>query len=135
MKKVPPTRHGLTTKFTVDHWKCYLTVNEVEGIPVEVFLRCAKHGSTIHGLLETLSIAISVGLRSGAKLEDYLEKFAFMRFEPSGYATIDFKNGQETILVHSIVDAAVRFLADRYDIELVPAKDLPPGSAPSTPDD
>lgn len=112
---LPKTREGVTVRFTVDAFKGYLTINEIDGRPVEVFIRIAKEGSTVSGLLNALCIAISIGLRSGAEVMDYVRSFKDMRFTPSGYG--DLGDGETQVIVHSFVDAIAKILEHRYGSE------------------
>ena len=88
-KRLPDYRMAITHKFSVGGHEGYLHVGLYPdtGEPGEIFLRMAKEGSTLSGLMETFATAISVALQYGVPLEDLCNKFSFMRFEPSGYTT------------------------------------------------
>lgn len=84
-KRLPKRRKSKTTAFTVGGAAGYLTVGEFpNGQLGEIFLRFGKQGSTLAGVLDAFSIAVSLGLQHGVPLETFVEKFANMRFEPAG---------------------------------------------------
>ena len=74
------------TKFSVAGAEGYITVSNYPDDGVgEVFLKLGKQGSTLAGVMDAFSIAISVGLQYGIPLESYVAKFTNMRFEPAGH--------------------------------------------------
>ena len=79
-------RPAITTSFRVGDAEGYITAGDYpdDGIG-EIFLKVSKQGSTLSGIMDAFSIAVSVGLQYGVPLEDYVSKFINMRFEPSGY--------------------------------------------------
>jgi ribonucleoside-diphosphate reductase alpha chain len=90
--------------------KGYLTVSHFEdGEVAEIDLRMAKQGSTLAGMMDSLSGAVSVGLQYGAPLDIYVEKFANTRSEPSGYT-----NDPELPTASSAIDYVARRLAVDY---------------------
>ena len=83
---MPATRHSLTHKFSVGGHEGYITVGLFEdGKPGELFITMAKEGSTIGGLMDTIGTLTSLSLQYGVPIEAMVNKFAHMRFEPSGW--------------------------------------------------
>src|SRR5262249_12707379 len=84
-KRLRKGRPGLTSSFTVGGAEGYMTANSYpdDGLG-EVFLKMSKQGSTLAGMMDAFSIAVSVGLQYGVPLETYVSKFTNMRFEPAG---------------------------------------------------
>ena len=86
--KLPVERQGLTHKVKIEGLKIYITVGLYEnGVPGEVFLRAAKQGSTISGLLDTISLTMSIGLQYGVPLKALIKKFNNTNYAPSGWTT------------------------------------------------
>ncbi len=84
-KRLPTKRTSETVRFTVGGAKGYLTASSYpEGGLGEVFLKMSKQGSTLAGVMDAFSVAISIGLQYGVPLETYVGKFTNMRFEPAG---------------------------------------------------
>lgn len=80
-----------------------------DGTPGEVFLKAEPMGSAISGLLDALSICMSIGIQYGVPLEAFTSKLTNMKFEPSGMTTdINLK------LAHSIVDVVARWLTFKF---------------------
>ena len=84
-KRLPQSRPALTTSFQVGDAEGYITAGSYpdDGLG-EIFLKASKQGSTLSGIMDAFSIAVSVGLQYGVPLEDYASKFINMKFEPSG---------------------------------------------------
>jgi len=84
-KRLPKKRPSETVSFTVAGAKGYLTASSYpdDGLG-EVFLKMSKQGSTLAGVMDAFSVAISIGLQYGVPLETYVSKFTNMRFEPAG---------------------------------------------------
>ncbi len=83
--RLPKKRPSETVSFTVGGAKGYLTASSYpEGGLGEVFLKMSKQGSTLAGVMDAFSVAISIGLQYGVPLETYVGKFTNMRFEPAG---------------------------------------------------
>ena len=84
-KRLPKKRPSETVSFTVGGAKGYMTASSYpdDGLG-EVFLKMSKQGSTLAGVMDAFSVAISIGLQYGVPLETYIGKFTNMRFEPSG---------------------------------------------------
>ncbi|MFI7587604.1 vitamin B12-dependent ribonucleotide reductase [Spongisporangium articulatum] len=83
--KLPRSHASTTTSFTVAGAKGYMTAGMYpNGELGEVFLKLGKQGSTLAGVMDAFSIAVSVGLQYGVPLETYVQKFTNLRFEPAG---------------------------------------------------
>ncbi|MEV5407354.1 vitamin B12-dependent ribonucleotide reductase [Thermopolyspora sp. NPDC052614] len=84
-RRLPHKRPSTTTRFTVGGAKGYMTASSYpdDGLG-EVFLKMSKQGSTLAGVMDAFSVAISVGLQYGVPLETFVSKFVNMRFEPAG---------------------------------------------------
>ncbi|MGH3718464.1 MAG: vitamin B12-dependent ribonucleotide reductase [Pseudonocardiaceae bacterium] len=106
-RRLPKSRTGLTTSFTVGGAEGYITANSYPGDGLgEVFLKISKQGSTLAGLMDAFSVAISVGLQYGVPLETYVSKFTNMRFEPAGLT-----DDPDVRMAQSIMDYIFRRLA------------------------
>ncbi|WP_354642545.1 vitamin B12-dependent ribonucleotide reductase [Kitasatospora camelliae] len=106
-RRLPKGRPGITTSFTVGGAEGYMTANSYpdDGLG-EVFLKMSKQGSTLAGMMDAFSIAVSVGLQYGVPLETYVSKFTNMRFEPAGLT-----DDPDLRMAQSIVDYIFRRLA------------------------
>ncbi|MEU5832942.1 vitamin B12-dependent ribonucleotide reductase [Streptomyces diacarni] len=106
-RRLPKGRPGITTSFTVGGAEGYMTANSYpdDGLG-EVFLKMSKQGSTLAGMMDAFSIAVSVGLQYGVPLETYVSKFTNMRFEPAGMT-----DDSDVRMAQSIVDYIFRRLA------------------------
>ncbi|MGW4422688.1 vitamin B12-dependent ribonucleotide reductase [Streptosporangium sp. NPDC004631] len=84
-RRMPNQRPGTTTRFTVGGAKGYMTASSYpdDGLG-EVFLKMSKQGSTLAGVMDAFSVAISIGLQYGVPLDTYVGKFVNMRFDPAG---------------------------------------------------
>ena len=79
-------RQAICHKFEIAGHKGYIHVGFYEdGTPGEMFIRMAKEGSTISGLMDTIATLTSVSLQYGVPLEALVNKFSHVRFEPSGF--------------------------------------------------
>src|SRR5262245_23064960 len=84
-KRLPKSRQSLTTSFTVGGAEGYMTSGAHEdGELGEIFLKLGKQGSTLAGVMDAFSIAVSIGLQYGVPLETYVSKFTNLSFEPAG---------------------------------------------------
>jgi len=84
--RMPDTRTSLTHKFEIAGHEGYITVGLYEdGQPGELFITMSKEGSTIGGLMDTVGTLTSIALQYGVPLESLVKKFAYQRFEPSGF--------------------------------------------------
>jgi ribonucleoside-diphosphate reductase alpha chain len=106
-KRLPQSRPAITTSFRVGDAEGYITAGSYpdDGLG-EIFLKASKQGSTLSGIMDAFSIAVSVGLQYGVPLEDYASKFINMKFEPSGLT-----NDPDIRFASSIVDYVFRRLA------------------------
>jgi ribonucleoside-diphosphate reductase alpha chain len=111
--KLPDERASFTHKFSIGGHEGYITVGMYEdGSPGEIFVRMAKEGSVIAGLMDSFATSISLALQHGVPLHILIEKFKGTRFEPAG-----FTGNQEIPMATSIMDYLFRWLALRYPAE------------------
>jgi ribonucleoside-diphosphate reductase alpha chain len=109
-RRLPDERQSITHKFDIAGHEGYITVGLYEdGQPGELFLTMAKEGSTISGFADAFAQAISYALQYGVPLQDLVDKFSHVRFEPSGMT----KN-QDVRFAKSIVDYIFRWLAAKF---------------------
>jgi ribonucleoside-diphosphate reductase alpha chain len=109
-RKLPDERRSITHKFDIGGHEGYITVGMYEdGNPGEIFITMSKQGSTISGLMDSFATSISFALQYGVPLQFLVDKFAHMRFEPSGFT----KNPQIPY-AKSIVDYLFRWLASKF---------------------
>jgi len=86
-RRLPDERRGLTHHFSIGGQEGYVTVGLYEdGLPGEVFIRMAKEGSTVSGLMDSFATAVSLALQYGVPLQILCDKFSHTRFEPSGWS-------------------------------------------------
>jgi ribonucleoside-diphosphate reductase alpha chain len=122
-KTLPAKRRGFTQKAKINGQALFLRTGEYgDNTLGEIFIDLAKEGSTLRSLMNCFAIAVSVGLQYGVPLEEFVEKFVFTKFEPSGM--VDHPNIKSTT---SIVDFIFRCLAYEYldRSDLVHIKDKP----------
>jgi ribonucleoside-diphosphate reductase alpha chain len=109
-RKLPDERHAITHKFDIAGHEGYITVGLFEdGMPGEIFLVMAKEGSTISGFADAFAQAISYALQYGVPLQDLVDKFSHVRFEPAGMT----KN-PDVRFAKSIVDYIFRWMAAKF---------------------
>jgi ribonucleoside-diphosphate reductase alpha chain len=109
-KRLPHTRQSITHKFSISGHEGYLTVGLYEdGQPGEVFIKMAKQGSTVSGLVDTIAILTSLVLQYGAPVESLARKFQHTRFEPSGHT-----NNRAIATASSISDYVFTWLGLRF---------------------
>lgn len=109
-ERLPRKRRSNTFKFRVADCEGYVTVGEYEdGRPGEVFIKVSKQGSTIAGIMDAFSIAVSLGLQHGVPLSTYVSKYTNMRFEPAGIT-----DDPDLRIATSLVDYIFRRLAIDY---------------------
>jgi ribonucleoside-diphosphate reductase alpha chain len=108
--RLPSERASITHKFGIAGHEGYITVGLYpSGAPGEIFIRMAKEGSTISGLMDSFATAVSMCLQHGVPLKLLCEKFAHTRFEPSGWT------GNEQIgYAKSIMDYLFRWMQLRF---------------------
>ena len=133
-KQLPAKRRGYTFKGKVGGQPLFLRTGEYSDATLgEIFIDMAKEGATMRSLMNSFAIAVSVGLQYGVPLEEYVDKFIFTRFEPSG--VVDHPNIKSAT---SVLDYIFRLLAyeylDRVDLVHVPdAHRVAPAEAVETP--
>jgi len=104
--QLPCTRHSITHKFAVMGHEGYLTIGLFEdGRPGEIFVKMAKEGSTMSGLVQAFCRAFSLAVQYGLPLEEATGRFRGMRFEPMGATS-----NPDIPEVLSIVDYVARYL-------------------------
>ena len=109
-RTLPAKRRGFTQKAKINGQALFLRTGEYgDGTVGEIFIDMAKDGATMRSMLNCFAISISIGLQYGVPLEEFVEKFVFTRFEPSGM--VDHPNIKTTT---SIVDFIFRALAYEY---------------------
>ncbi len=109
-RRLSDTRTAITHKFDIAGHEGYLTVGLFEnGQPGELFITMAKEGSTIGGLMDGIGTLTSLALQYGVPLEALVRKFAYVRFEPSG-----FTRNPEIRNAASITDYVFRWLALQF---------------------
>jgi ribonucleoside-diphosphate reductase alpha chain len=108
--RMPDTRMSLTHRFEIAGHEGYITVGLYEdNQPGELFITMSKEGSTIGGLMDTVGTLTSIALQYGVPLESLAKKFAYQRFEPSGFTkNPDIRNAT------SITDYVFRWLACQF---------------------
>ncbi len=109
-RRLPKSRKSQTTSFTVGGAEGYMTAGAYDdGRLGEVFLKLGKQGSTLAGVMDAFSIAISIALQYGVPLETYVQKFTNMKFEPAGMT-----DDSDIRMAQSIIDYIFRKLALDY---------------------
>ncbi|MFT4164299.1 MAG: vitamin B12-dependent ribonucleotide reductase [Microlunatus sp.] len=109
-KRLPKSRPSRTTSFSVGGAEGYMTSGSYpdDGLG-EVFLKLGKQGSTLAGVMDAFSIAVSIGLQYGVPLETYVQKFSNLKFEPAGLT-----DDPDIRMAQSIMDYIFRRLALDY---------------------
>jgi ribonucleoside-diphosphate reductase alpha chain len=108
--KLPDERQAITHKFDIAGHEGYITVGLYEdGLPGELFIVMAKEGSTISGFADAFAQAISYALQYGVPLQDLVDKFSHVRFEPSGMT-----RNPDVRFAKSIVDYIFRWMAAKF---------------------
>ena len=106
-RRLPKQRSATVTRFSVAGAEGYMTASSYPGDGIgEVFLKLGKQGSTLAGVMDAFSIAISVGLQYGIPLESYVVKFTNMRFDPAGIT-----DDPDIRMASSVMDYIFRRLA------------------------
>jgi len=109
-KRLPKSRPSSTTSFTVGGAEGYMTAGTYpDGVLGEVFLKLGKQGSTLAGVMDAFSIAVSIGLQYGVPLETYVQKFTNVSFEPAGLT-----DDADIRMAKSLMDYIFRRLAIDY---------------------
>jgi ribonucleoside-diphosphate reductase alpha chain len=108
--RLPGERASITHKFAMAGHEGYITVGMYkDGTPGELFIRMAKEGSTVSGLMDSFATAVSLAMQHGVPLKLLCEKFSHTRFEPSG-----FTGNPEIPIAKSIMDYIFRWLELRF---------------------
>ena len=103
-------RASVTHKFKVGDHEGYITVGLYpNGEPGELFIKMAKEGSTVSGLMDSFALAVSIALQHGVPLKLFCDKFAHTRFEPSGWS-----GNSDIGYAKSIMDYIFRWLQIRF---------------------
>ena len=109
-KKLPAERNSITHKFSVGGHEGYLTVGKYDdGNPGEIFIKMAKEGSTLSGIMDAFALSVSIALQYGVPLRALVDKFCNSRFEPSGYT-----GNPEIRYAKSVVDYIGRWLGGKF---------------------
>jgi len=109
-EKMPVERASVTHKFSVGGHEGYITVGMYgDGRPGEVFIKMAKEGSTLSGVMDGLALTISLGLQYGVPLKVFVDKLVNTRFEPSGITP-----NPNIRFVSSVLDYIARWLGGRF---------------------
>lgn len=109
-KKLPNERRSITHKFNVGGHEGYLTVGMYDdGEPGEIFIKMAKEGSTLSGIMDGFALSVSIALQYGVPLRALIDKFVNARFEPSGYT-----GNKEIPYAKSIIDYIGRWLGGKF---------------------
>ena len=108
--RLPKSRVSRTTSFSVAGAEGYMTAGQYDnGQLGEVFLKLGKQGSTLAGVMDAFSIAVSIGLQYGVPLESFTQKFTNLKFEPAGLT-----DDPDVRMAQSIMDYIFRRLALDY---------------------
>jgi ribonucleoside-diphosphate reductase alpha chain len=109
-RKLPAERNSITHKFSVGGHEGYITVGMyADGHPGEIFIKMAKEGSTLSGIMDAFALSVSISLQYGVPLRALVDKFVNSRFEPSGYT------GNPRIrYAKSVVDYIGRWLGGKF---------------------
>ncbi|MGA2038284.1 MAG: vitamin B12-dependent ribonucleotide reductase [Bryobacteraceae bacterium] len=109
-RKLPDERRSITHKFSIGGHEGYITVGMYDdGSAGELFITMAKEGSTISGLMDAFATAISFNLQYGVPLKFLVDKFAHLRFEPSGWT-----GNPQVPYAKSIMDYIFRWLGAKF---------------------
>jgi ribonucleoside-diphosphate reductase alpha chain len=109
-RRLPDERHSLTHHFSIGGQEGYVTVGLYEdGAPGEMFIRMAKEGSTVSGLMDSFATAVSLALQYGVPLKALCDKFSHTRFEPSGWS-----GNPQIGYAKSLMDYLFRWLELRF---------------------
>ncbi len=108
--KLPAERNSITHKFSVGGHEGYITVGMYkDGHPGEIFIKMAKEGSTLSGIMDAFALSVSISLQYGVPLRALVDKFVNSRFEPSGYT-----GNPKIRYAKSVVDYLGRWLGGKF---------------------
>jgi ribonucleoside-diphosphate reductase alpha chain len=109
-RRLPDERRSITHKFQIGPHKGFITVGLYDdGAPGEIFVTMSKEGSVLSGLLDVFSTSVSIGLQYGVPLKILVNKFAHVRFEPSGFTA-----NPNIRVAKSIIDYIFRWLGLKF---------------------
>ena len=109
-ERLPAERRSITHRFEVGGHEGYIIVGMYEdGRPGEVFIKMAKEGSTLSGVMDGLALSLSVGLQYGVPLKALVDKLTNTRFEPSG-----FTQNPQIRYASSVLDYISRWLGGKF---------------------
>ena len=109
-RRLPPERKSITHKFSISGHEGYITVGMYDdGTPGEVFITMSKQGSIVSGLMDSFATTLSMSLQYGVPLKVLIDKFRYVRFEPSG-----FTSNPDIPMAKSIMDYLARWLARKF---------------------
>jgi len=109
-RKLPSERNSITHKFSIGGHEGYITVGKyADGQPGEIFIKMAKEGSTLSGIMDAFALSVSISLQYGVPMRALVDKFVNARFEPSGYT-----GNPEIRYAKSIVDYIGRWLGGKF---------------------
>jgi ribonucleoside-diphosphate reductase alpha chain len=109
-RKLPSERSSITHKFSIGGHEGYITVGMyADGHPGEIFIKMAKEGSTLSGIMDAFALSVSISLQYGVPLRALVDKFVNSRFEPSGYT-----GNPKIRYAKSVVDYIGRWLGAKF---------------------
>ncbi len=139
-RKLPAERNSITHKFSVGGHEGYITVGMYDDRqPGEIFIKMAKEGSTLSGIMDAFALSVSISLQYGVPLRALVDKFVNSRFEPSGYT-----GNPDIRYAKSIVDYIGRWVGgkfispdyldhDAHEAQEEAAQSAPAAAAPAAP--
>jgi ribonucleoside-diphosphate reductase alpha chain len=109
-RKLPDERKAITHKFWINGHEGYITVGMYDdGTPGEVFIKMAKEGSTLSGVMDGFALTLSIGLQYGVPLRALVDKLMNTRFEPSG-----FTHTPDIRMASSVLDYIARWMGGKF---------------------
>ncbi len=109
-RRLSDERQAICHKFSIGGHDGYLHLGMYEdGSLGEMFIRMAKEGSTISGMMDAFALSVSLGLQHGVPLETFISKFKHTRFEPSG-----FTSNPDVRMAQSVIDYLFRYMEHRF---------------------
>lgn len=114
---IPDIRPSITHKFTIGNFDGYLVVEHLtSGKPIGIFIKMAKEGSTLGGLMDAIAQTVTIGLEHGVPMAAFTERLVGTRFEPSGFTHDSYIREASSILdylfrwieMHSRVNTEIR---------------------------
>jgi ribonucleoside-diphosphate reductase alpha chain len=128
-RKLPNERKSITHKFAIGGHEGYLTVGMYDdGTPGEIFIKMAKEGSTLSGIMDAFALSVSIALQYGVPLRALIDKFVNSRFEPSGYT-----GNPEIRYAKSIVDYIGRWVGSKFVSRDYTDRDISDNDSDETP--